>query len=898
MIQTQIRCKVWPRADQPSLAFTVPVPAGWVGLICLMILLFAVTPVKAATAIFTGESLLLGNAVEYIEDRKGEFNIRDLLNQHYGGSAEELLSEKHDPLHRWNPSESKTPNFGYTDSVFWFRTTLKNRDPSTSDFYLSMEYPLVDRLDVYLVRDGTISKSYLTGDTLPFDSRPVSHRKFLIPLSLSVDDSIDVWMRVQTEGAMQLPLKLAAQSSFYMDDQIELAFKMLYYGMMIIMLLYNLFLYMSVRERAYLYYVGFVFSFAVMQASMHGVLFQYFYPGSPQLHHWVVLFIVPSTMTFACLFANNFLNLKQCSRLLHLAVLSLSVLGFMSMAGAFVLDYSTSTRVSVLFVLYGSILMLVSGPVAWVKSQHSARYFTAAWCMLLIGTTSTALSKFGILPSNGFTESGLMYGSALEALLLRFALADRLNRERNARFVAQKNELHEAQQRQVAEERLLYQSTHDAVTGVPNLVLLTDRLQHLVSSESHQNFALVSVRLNRLDEVSKTLGQAYNNQILLDFSARIDKAAKAISMAVPVTEKYHVARTDVNTFTLILAETEEGELLRELTRLQVLLSRPIELSELRLDCGVLIGASCYPLHARNADDLLKQANIAIDIDIDRGGISIFDPQLNPYNERRLSLMGELRDAIEQNHLSLNFQPQLELSRGCVHGVEALVRWIHPVYGYIPPMEFVMLAEQTGLIRELTCWVLEHAIAAGKRLNDQGYDLDVSVNISAANLHEVHFVQNVRALLAKHGMKEERLKLEITETAVMLNPENAMKVLGELDRVGVKISVDDFGTGHSSLSYIRRLPATEIKIDRSFVMDMANNKDDEIIVSTTINMCHNLGYKVVAEGIEDLQTLSKLESLRCDIGQGYYFSKPLSYSDLENWLFERNQPAAIEVRGCL
>lgn len=858
----------------------------------LCVFFWSVCPAYAATAVYSGESLKLGKTLDYLEDEQGNLSIEQLLHEQLNP-----LSSDASTLHRsWSSSESETPNFGYTKSVYWFRTSLENREAAASDFYLNIEYPLIDHLNVYLVRDGQIVETFITGDTLPFDSRPVAHRKFLIPLKMTSGEKMDVWLRVQSEGAIQLPLKLEAQENLYSDDQVELAIKMLYYGMMIIMVLYNLFLYMSVRERAYIYYVAFVLSFAAMQASMHGVLFQYFYPDSPILHQWMVLFFVPATMTFACLFANNFLNLKQCAPLLHKAVLSGAVLGMFSLVGAFLLNYSISTRVSVLLVLYGSVLMLVAGPVAWLKNQHSARFFTAAWGMLLVGTTSTALSKFGILPSNEFTESGLMYGSALEALLLSFALADRLNRERDARFVAQQNELNEAQQRQAAEDRLLYQSTHDALTGVPNLVLVSDRLNNLIAEQSCPVFALVSVRLKRLDEVSKTLGQVYNDKLLQDFSARLDCVTRSVSSAISVTEKSYVARTDVNAFSLILAEQDEAGLMQMLTRLQVELSKPIELSELRLDCGVLMGASCYPVHASKAEELLKQANIAIDID--RGGVNIYDPLLNPYNERRLSLMGELRTAIEQNQLLLNYQPQLEMSSNRVHGVEALVRWIHPVYGYIPPMEFVTLAEQTGLIKELTYWVLEHAIAAGKSLNDHGYDLEVSVNISAANLHEVHFVQNVRALLAKHDMKEERLKLEITETAVMLNPENALRVLGELDSIGVKISVDDFGTGHSSLSYIKRLPATEIKIDRSFVMDMANNKDDEVIVSTTINMCHNLGYKVVAEGIEDLQTLNKLENLQCDIGQGYFHSKPLSYGDLENWLYKRSQPPAREIRGRL
>jgi len=255
------------------------------------------------------------------------------------------------------------------------------------------------------------------------------------------------------------------------------------------------------------------------------------------------------------------------------------------------------------------------------------------------------------------------------------------------------------------------------------------------------------------------------------------------------------------------------------------------------------------------------------------------------------LMGELQEAIEQNELRLHFQPQINVSTGRVVGAEALVRWSHPVYGNIPPMEFIPHAEQTGLIKPLTFWVLDHALYAAQKLFAENEPpLAMSINISAANLHEANLVKSIQMLLTKHQVEPACLKIEITETAMMLDPENALKVLTCLHDTGVKIAVDDYGTGQSSLNYIKKLPANEIKIDRSFITDMSQNTDDEVIVSTTINMCHNLGYSVVAEGIEDAQTLQKLKSLNCDVTQGYYHCVPLAFEEFEAWLSAYDQSA--------
>jgi len=848
--------------------------------LCLVSLLWLMPAHASSARIYDGSPIQLGSGADVLRDSSGDITFGDILL--------ELELNGHSSL-PWVTNASDIPNFGYSTDTVWLKQDVKNATSRSEELLAVISYALLDEVEVYVYADSSLRHSFQTGDTFPFASRAVTHRDFLFPLTLEPGETVSLFVKVRSQGSLQIPISIWDRDDYFIADQQELSLKNLYYGMMIVMVLYNLFIYLSVRERAYLYYVGFVTSFVAMQAAMHGILFQFFIPQYPQLHQLSVLFLVPCTMLFSCLFALSFLNLKQVAPWMDNAIRWVAVGAFLCVLGAFVLPYRWSTEASVLLVVFASILMIASGPIAWLKGQSSARYYTIAWFILLIGTTSTALSKFGMLPSNAFTEYGLIFGSALEAVLLSFALADRLNGEKEARFRAQQNQLVEARQRMEAEEQLRFQSTHDSLTGLPNKTLLFEAIEALIDSDRVHRFALVKVSMGRFDEISKTLGQYASELVLKAFAERMALALGAVGAALPVTERNVVAHYDHLAFSFLIDTGKVTDLYAVLNQIKNGLSEPLEFREMRIDTGVIMGVSIYPDHSNEAVELVKQAQIAMGFSQDGG--DIYDPALNPYSERRLSLMGELQNAIDQNHLSLHFQPQLDIRSGEVVGAEALIRWNHPAYGYIPPMEFIPHAEEAGLIKPLTYWVIDHSLFACRQWIDSGTDLDISINISAANLHETNIVKNIQVLLNKHRVPPERLKIEITETAMMINPENALRVLTELSRIGVKIAVDDFGTGHSSLSYIKRLPADEIKIDRSFVIDMGENADDEVIVSTTINMCHNLGYRVVAEGIEDQLTLTKLEALNCDVAQGYYHCRPLAFEDFNDWLNQSRGSAA-------
>jgi EAL domain-containing protein (putative c-di-GMP-specific phosphodiesterase class I) len=246
------------------------------------------------------------------------------------------------------------------------------------------------------------------------------------------------------------------------------------------------------------------------------------------------------------------------------------------------------------------------------------------------------------------------------------------------------------------------------------------------------------------------------------------------------------------------------------------------------------------------------------------------------------MMGELRQGLEKGQFKFYFQPKVDIARGKVTAVEALIRWVHPERGFMPPDLFIPLAEQTGNIGRLTAWVLETAIAQSRAWSEKGIDVRIAVNLSARDLMNRHLPDMIAVLLAKHGVGHERLILEITESAIMEDPVHAVGVLKALNGMGLTLSIDDYGTGYSSLAYLKSLPVQEIKIDKSFVLKLASSPGDEILVRSTIDLGHNLGLKVTAEGIEDAASMAILDAYGCETGQGYFISKPLPAAEFETF----------------
>ncbi len=424
-----------------------------------------------------------------------------------------------------------------------------------------------------------------------------------------------------------------------------------------------------------------------------------------------------------------------------------------------------------------------------------------------------------------------------------------------------------------------HQATHDVLTGLPNRILLHDRLQQAIlrGRREKESAALLIMDLNGFKEINAALGHQNGDVLLYQFGLRVKRMLRASDT---------IARLGGDEFGVLLPNTDRDGAVVLTQKIQKALDLPFTLEGLSLDVGVSVGIAVYPEHGEDATTLLQRADVAMYVAKHAdAGFSVYASDRDPHTPRRLALMGELRHAIESGQLFQLYQPIINLRTGTVTGVESLVRWQHPTLGLIPPDQFIMLSEQTGLIKPLTQWVLDKSLEQCHAWHEAGLELSMAVNLSVRNLQDPRLPEQIAEHLERRNVPARWLELEITEGTIMQDPSRAMAILSRLNEMGVRLSIDDFGTGYSSLGYLKKLPVEAIKVDKSFVIGMASDEDDAVIVRSTIDLGHNLGLKIIAEGVENRETLEKLTALGCDLAQGFYMSRPILPADLERWIAE-------------
>ena len=440
-------------------------------------------------------------------------------------------------------------------------------------------------------------------------------------------------------------------------------------------------------------------------------------------------------------------------------------------------------------------------------------------------------------------------------------------------FVAVARDVTETKRQTAA---LQYQALHDALTELPNRSLLSDRIRQniLLAQREHHELALLVMDLDRFKDINDTLGHQYGDKVLQEVSTRMRAALR---------ESDTIARLGGDEFAILLPNTNLNQAKGLADKLLQIVDEPFLIGEQVLHVGGSIGITLYPQHGEDEVALLQRADVAMYV-AKRGhlGSAVYDPSADQHSLRNLALLGELRGAIERDQLLLHFQPKVNLKTGKVYGVESLVRWQHPRHGFMHPDEFVPLAEQTGLIAPLSQWALKEGLKTCSQFCE-GLPLDVAVNLSVRNLQDPRFPSKVAHLLEEYCSDPSRLRLEITETAIMADPGRALDVLNRLSAMGVKLSIDDFGTGYSSLAHLKQMPVDELKIDKSFVTGMLEDESDAMIVRSVIDLAHNIGITVVAEGVETEEIYNRLKEMGCDAVQGYYMSKPVSADDLAKWI---------------
>ena len=427
------------------------------------------------------------------------------------------------------------------------------------------------------------------------------------------------------------------------------------------------------------------------------------------------------------------------------------------------------------------------------------------------------------------------------------------------------------------ENRILDLAYRDALTGLPNRTLLTDRLGQALETSRRVDrpVALLLIDLDRFKEVNDLLGHRGGDALLIEFAERLKAVFKRTSDTI--------ARMGGDEFAVLMPTGSTAEALLLVESLMRNLEAPIPFEGHLVDIRASIGVAVFPEHGDDLASFARNAESAMHVaKRDKCGHALYDPQIERLSVERLSLMSELRRAVEEDQFVLFFQPKREMRDSAALLVEALVRWEHPVRGLLGPDAFIPFAEQTGVISIVTEWVIRAALAQCREWRIAGLDPRVAINISTRDLIATSFPAMVGALLEKFGHPPYALTLEITETAILGDPEAALANMQRLHKLGCRLSIDDFGTGYSSLAYLKRLPVHELKIDRSFVMNMAADSSDAVIVRSTIDLGHNMGLQVVAEGVETLEVLNQLREMGCDVAQGYLIGRPLNAIALGRW----------------
>ncbi len=530
------------------------------------------------------------------------------------------------------------------------------------------------------------------------------------------------------------------------------------------------------------------------------------------------------------------------------------------------MDITLATQMSMALIFIGAAVLVISLSYARIII-HENREFSRSWLLLavLIGLFIAGYLAFAYLILQRDVSTLEVIASAIFCIGSFFVLTiSRMSLgslQETKRIIAMQQ----------------HHALHDNLTRLPNRTFFLNHLAEMTNTADPAiKFAVLMMDLDRFRHINETLGHNCGDLLLQEVGMRLHRNLRRTDM---------LARLGGDEFGVLIQPVTDIDDLRKIsTHIVSVLHEPITLSGYPTDIGISIGAALYPEHGDTENALMKHAEIAMyEAKQNTHDIVIYEAALATKSPEELSILGDLRQAIEDDHLVVHYQPQIQLDTGALCGVEALIRWTHPRLGNLMPDDFIPLAEESGMIKALYSWLLDVVLDQLAEWQSAGIQIPISTNLSAINLHDINLFDYVAASLRSRAITPRSLHLEITESAVMLNPEKAINIMRRLHDIGVLFSIDDYGTGYSSLHYLKRLPVNEIKIDKSFIIDMMRDPNSHMIIRSTIELAHNMNRTIIAEGVENEDVLHQLRELGCDKAQGYYIGEPMPIDDLNHWI---------------
>ena len=998
-------------------------------------------------------SYAVASHIDFLEDASGVLTIAEVAG----------ASNKFHPVTISGNSEI---NFGYSSSVYWLRLITDTQATTPNDLLLEVGFPSLDHVEFYSEPDtGDHWEKLEVGDLMPFAARPVVHRNFIFPLHNQQIGLHTIYLRIHSSGTLTIPLHLWQADAFDLNNQNTYTALALYFGMLLALMLYNLLLYFSLRDRNYLTYVCVVIGMVVGQASLTGLGNQFLWPNWPAWGNVALPVGFAVTAFFAALFTRSFLQTAQMAPRHDRVIIVFAWASALIVLSPAFLPYSwAAILVSLLGIIFPAVAVSTGIVCLW-RGQPGARYFLLAWTLLLCGSAILGLRNLGWLPTNFFTLYAMLIGSALEILLLSFALADRIHTLRREKEQAQNEALaisqraereleghvvertrelsasnarlqvseeHERNRNKVLEilakgapitdiltilaqdversaagklcsillldeegkhllvgaapslpdfynqaihglaigdelgscgtaafrgERVIvediqnhpywapfrelagqaglascwsepirsgkgevlgtfaiYQrqtggpsdadieliqqcchlasiaierkrlddlmwshANYDLLTKLPNRRLFRDRLQQDIrkTQRADLSLALMFIDLDMFKEVNDTLGHDIGDLLLVDVARRLSGC---------VRDSDTVARISGDEFTVILPElTESNRAEKVAQNIIYALTQPFCIGKETIYISASVGITLCPNDANDLESLLKNADQAMYAAKKQGRncFSYFTNRMQEEAQSRMLLIKDLRDALPANQFKVYFQPIVDMASGRIVKAEALIRWFHPERGMVSPAQFIPLAEETGLIGDIGNWVFKEAAKWMARWHERGYSCaQVSVNKSpkqfTANTKHNDWLDYLQQINLPSGC----IVIEITEGLLLDERADVAASLLLFRDAGIQVAIDDFGTGYSSLSYLKKFHIDFLKIDQSFVRDLATDPNDLALSEAIIVMAHKLGIKVVAEGVETAEQRDMLAAAGCDYAQGYLFARPMPAEEFE------------------
>lgn len=755
-------------------------------------------------------------------------------------------------------------NWNFTPRNYWLLVELENRSQQNEKIVAHFDNPMVDHLTIYhLDKSNHIITTTQLGDLTPELTRfeySVPH----IRLTVTPKNKQKLLLKIDTTGISKTPINLYGETEFQDLTRSQTAIWGIFVGVLIMAALYNLVLFFGIKDRVYLIYIGYIFSAIILMGCVLGFGF-YLWPISWQLFFQKYIIVSNYAIAiFTLAFCTMFLRYhkEQCWRY----KLSVYFMGLMFVLGlsCFIIPENIAAPIffTILALLYVICIIMIYNKLR--SGFRWAKFYVISWIPLIIGAAIQPLELTGVLPYSFAIRHTFLAAILCEVVLMAMALADRVRYQR---------------------ERALYHATHTQQTKLLNSAMLKQAYMALEQQQRQNTLCLIKIRyFHSLDTI---LTPTKSNELII-------KVAKSLELQLVGERQFYfldstldsnskLADLGTGVFACISTKAQSAEELSlNLTKIIKGLPKNYQIQGLNLQLEYSVGIS-FPNTANNFEASLQRGYVALKQA--RTTVSrISNSQQQPNQAMDIELAAKLQEAIRANELALYHQPQTDLTNNQVVGSEVLLRWPCAEYQHINIEQLIQLAERTGLINELTLWVLDKACQDIAQLNKQGYSGHcVSANLSAKNISIVQLAEKIENTLLKYNAPAKQLKLELTETALIGDQQQMQTLIKQLNEIGVTVVLDDFGTGYASLTYLLHYTFANLKIDKSFVIDLEANPTNKVVVKTAIDMAHNLGLSVTAEGVEDEQTHRLLKSMGADFSQGYYYSKALSFDSYLDWL---------------